>query len=365
MAGDLQEAIALIKSGQKDEGQNLLIQILEEDPQNDKAWIWMSAVVDTDEMRLECLEEALKINPNNQAAQKGAAKLREKLPPPEPIYEEEFTEEYDEAYDDDFTEDDSWYDPIEPEPVSTVKETFSYDDYTADFKSDIEPQGKPNTTKKRSVLVRSPWLTIWYMPRITMRAILDTDPKKDVLLIAILIGLVSFFSGMLWAMMSTPDLVFMLIGLGITVILGPIVGLAWLYIMGGILWFTGMLLGGQGTAEEIRTALAWGNIPTLAFSALLIPVMLIFGVALPSPAELMLSDTVAPSAGPLLTIASCLFLLTIPLFLYGFYYVFLQSLGEAHQFSGWRAFGSVLLPGIIFNCVIWLAAFIAGLGTAL
>ena len=85
MSGDLQNAISLIKSGHKEEAKSILIQILEEDNQNEKAWIWMSAVVDTDEMRLECLEEVLRINPGNQVAQKGAAKLRESLPKPEPV----------------------------------------------------------------------------------------------------------------------------------------------------------------------------------------------------------------------------------------------------------------------------------------
>ena len=72
----LQKAVTAIKAGDKATGKNLLLEVLEIDSENDKAWVWMSAVVDTDELRLECLEEALKFNPNNQTAQKGISKLQ-------------------------------------------------------------------------------------------------------------------------------------------------------------------------------------------------------------------------------------------------------------------------------------------------
>ena len=56
----------------------MLLDILQDDPENDMAWVWMSAVMETDDLRLECLEEALRFNPDNQMAQQGIAKLRAK-----------------------------------------------------------------------------------------------------------------------------------------------------------------------------------------------------------------------------------------------------------------------------------------------
>jgi hypothetical protein len=146
-----------------------------------------------------------------------------------------------------------------------------------------------------------------------------------------------------------------------TLILGPLIAITWLYIMGAVLGFTGMLLGGQGTAEEVRAALAWGNIPTLAVSALMTPFILIIFATMPSPEQMMQPGA---AVSPLLSLSSCFLFLTIPFFLYSFYFVFLQSLAEVHQFSGWRAFFSILLPGIIFNCTIWFAAFLSGIGSA-
>jgi len=78
MSGTLTRAINYIKSGNKVLGKQLLTTILKKDPQNVDAWLWMSAVVDTDDLRRECLQEVLKYDPNNQAAMRGLEKLPEK-----------------------------------------------------------------------------------------------------------------------------------------------------------------------------------------------------------------------------------------------------------------------------------------------
>ncbi len=361
MSGDLQNAISLIKSGQKQEAKSILIQILEEDNQNEKAWIWMSAVVETDEMRLECLEEVLRINPDNQVAQKGAAKLRENLPAPAPVVEDE--PEFEDKYDSDFLVDDGWYDPIEPDlPFTTEQEPFSYENYAPKPNPDIKIKSAKAAPRQRNSLTYSPWITIWYRPRVTMRAIIESDPKRDVLLIVILSGILGFFTGTLLSFMLTGDFTVLIISMILTLILGPLFGIAWLYIMGAVLGFTGMLLGGKGTAGEVRAALAWGNIPTLAITALMVPFILMISATMPSAEQAMQPGA---SVSPLLFLSSCFLLLTFPFFLYAFYFVFLQSLAEVHQFSGWRAFFSILLPGIIFNCVIWFTAFLSGIGMAL
>jgi tetratricopeptide (TPR) repeat protein len=75
MSDKLSEAIKLIKSGNKTIGKQYLTEVLKIDPNNQTAWLWMSAVVDTDDLRRECLEEVLKIDPNNLAAKRGLAQL--------------------------------------------------------------------------------------------------------------------------------------------------------------------------------------------------------------------------------------------------------------------------------------------------
>jgi len=71
----LQEAIRLIKTGEKETGKNLLLEIVRSDPQNEAAWLWLVSVVPP-ENRIFCLEKALSINPNNPKAKQYLGKLK-------------------------------------------------------------------------------------------------------------------------------------------------------------------------------------------------------------------------------------------------------------------------------------------------
>jgi hypothetical protein len=62
----IKSAINLAKSGDKQSGKQLLIEVLKSDPQNEQAWLWLSACVDTLAEKKYCLEKVLAINPNNQ-----------------------------------------------------------------------------------------------------------------------------------------------------------------------------------------------------------------------------------------------------------------------------------------------------------
>lgn len=75
---NLQRAINAIKEGKKTEGKTLLAEILHTDPNNERAWLWMSAAVKNPDNKEECLERVLKLNPDNQPAQRSLASLRKK-----------------------------------------------------------------------------------------------------------------------------------------------------------------------------------------------------------------------------------------------------------------------------------------------
>jgi len=84
-ADKLQQAVALIKSGDKKGGQNLLIDIVNSDPKNETAWLWLASVVSQDK-RAFCLEKVLSINPNNLQAKQYLQKLKaSKQPQPNSI----------------------------------------------------------------------------------------------------------------------------------------------------------------------------------------------------------------------------------------------------------------------------------------
>ncbi|MGC8880341.1 MAG: tetratricopeptide repeat protein [Anaerolineae bacterium] len=67
----LKQAMAAVNAGDLTKGRALLEQILEKDPQNDWAWVWLSGCVEDPLQRRICLQQALKANPNNPAALDG------------------------------------------------------------------------------------------------------------------------------------------------------------------------------------------------------------------------------------------------------------------------------------------------------
>jgi hypothetical protein len=71
--------IAAAKAGQTEQARELLISALEENDQDINAWMWLSAVVDTDQDRLDCMEQVLLINPNHPQALKARAFLQSRL----------------------------------------------------------------------------------------------------------------------------------------------------------------------------------------------------------------------------------------------------------------------------------------------
>ncbi len=71
----LQAGITAAREGRHAEARALLQQALQADARSEQGWLWMSAVVETDDERRICLERVLTINPNNQTARAGLEKL--------------------------------------------------------------------------------------------------------------------------------------------------------------------------------------------------------------------------------------------------------------------------------------------------
>ncbi len=81
-ADNLRQAITLARAGDKTSARKILEALIEQDPQNEMAWIWMTDTTDSPEERRYCLEIALSINPNNVAAKKGLEYLGGATTPP-------------------------------------------------------------------------------------------------------------------------------------------------------------------------------------------------------------------------------------------------------------------------------------------
>jgi micrococcal nuclease len=79
MPSELQQAIQAIKGGDKARGRELLADIIQSDLNNELAWLWFSSVANSETEQRKALEQVLKINPDNKAAQRGLAMLNQKL----------------------------------------------------------------------------------------------------------------------------------------------------------------------------------------------------------------------------------------------------------------------------------------------
>lgn len=64
----LEEAITLIKAGQKEQALPLLKQVVQAEPRNENAWLWLSTCFNDPEKKKFCINKALEINPENQKA---------------------------------------------------------------------------------------------------------------------------------------------------------------------------------------------------------------------------------------------------------------------------------------------------------
>lgn len=70
------QGISALKAGDKEQAQKWLRLAVKRNPDDITAWLWLSGAVDSDQERLECLQQVLRIDPKNEAANKGISKLQ-------------------------------------------------------------------------------------------------------------------------------------------------------------------------------------------------------------------------------------------------------------------------------------------------
>lgn len=78
----LKQAIEAYKANDKATARDLLMKVVDLDERNEEGWLWLAGVMDSVEQRQVCLENVLAINPNNERAKKGLAKITGSAPPP-------------------------------------------------------------------------------------------------------------------------------------------------------------------------------------------------------------------------------------------------------------------------------------------
>ncbi len=186
----------------------------------------------------------------------------------------------------------------------------------------------------------SPFISIWVKPRETIRKIVDTDPTKYVIVLAVLSGIIRSLDRV--SSQNMGDSLSLPVLLGICVVIGPVGGIILMYMLGALYRWSGSWLGGQATSEEVRADIAWSSVPSIFFLPLWIPQLIIFGK------ELFSSSTPRMDANPFLYILLMGFAVIELIASIWTLVLLIKCLGEVHQFSAWRALGAIILGSLVF-----------------
>lgn len=66
----LELGVEVLKAGDKTKARYYFLRAIREEPNNENAWGWLSATAETDEERIHCFRQVVRINPDNSAAKK-------------------------------------------------------------------------------------------------------------------------------------------------------------------------------------------------------------------------------------------------------------------------------------------------------
>ena len=182
--------------------------------------------------------------------------------------------------------------------------------------------------------MHSLWTQMWFLPRPTIRQIVESNPNQKLPLLIAGAGIahaLSFAAGTGMGK-NTPLPALILFA----IIMGPVSALLTVWVGGYLLRWSAAKLGGSATVAETRAAIAWSWVPIVTILPLWIPRYILFAD------ELFKLETPRIDSIPTLSflfdfINSIEFIVVIwgALLLY-------SALAEINRFSAWRGFVSVL-----------------------
>ena len=177
-----------------------------------------------------------------------------------------------------------------------------------------------------------PLCSVWVRPRATIRAVVDRGASGTIVLAGIF-GLVVALSIVAQNQNVARSLRFDLIPLPV----GFVCGIAFLYVMGALLRWTGNRLGGSGEGTAVRAAIAYSLVPLILSEALLA----LYYFMGEKPGQTLF-------ASALELVGASLVIWSLP--------IFFVCLAEAHKFSIWKALGCAgvslaVLTGAFLVCL--------------
>lgn len=184
----------------------------------------------------------------------------------------------------------------------------------------------------------NPWTAILTEPTATIRQIVNYNPAHQVLLISALLGSVGLFGANDGTDESAALSLLVLFPLALVV--GPILGILFIYIFSAILGWSAKLIGGVSTYEEMRAAYTWSAVPNIWAA----PITILVAVAT-SPE---FAETVGEGR---LAFAGIGAMASLVVGVWSFV-ISLNTIAEVNQFSRMKAFGAMMLPGLILAALM-------------
>jgi len=185
----------------------------------------------------------------------------------------------------------------------------------------------------------TPWLSIWTRPRATLRLILATDPRRGVFRLAALGGIAEFLA--LCVREGVGDTYSIPVLLALSLGAGTVLGILGILVFTAVIAPIGRWLKGRGGSAEVMAALAWANVPAIWGLLLWLPRAALLGEETFHPLPAIVQGN--PEA---LLFFGFLQFLQVVIGLWGFA-ITLKCLGEAHGFSAWRAFLTLIGAGFV------------------
>ena len=176
--------------------------------------------------------------------------------------------------------------------------------------------------------ILNPWISMWIKPRATIQQIIDSNPNHLVLTLAALSGVSeNIFFAQFDSILNMLEGAEWQLDLVVALIVGSIKGIAYLYIVGGLIYWLEKSFKNKvkASSNDIRAAIAWSHVPIIWGLLFWLPIFGIFiGIIADSEDFLVMHSLVNTPVQILLKIYT--------------FVIFLKCLGQVLDISMWAVF---------------------------
>lgn len=197
----------------------------------------------------------------------------------------------------------------------------------------------------------NPWLSIWFHPRKTIRAIIEYNKNYRIILLSAIYGFQYMLqSAQYFSLGQGTSLLLLLL---FAIIFAIPAGYIIFNVMSFFYYWIGKLIKGKGSFKEIRAATIWSSVPMVLTCLIWIILMIFHGNSL------FVAGYETQLTGGAAALSMTLGFVQLAIGIWGLV-IFLHALGEVQGFSAWMALLNAVLAGI----VVFILLFLVGWGVS-